>query len=234
MKKDNEKLLNMLKEGKISENDFKVVSLALEKKKFSIPSLLLFAFNPFQKIAGWYALILGAITIIIMSYLGTIAKVYFPGIIDCLNSVVVKNPKTPLNFYLLLYQNIICWLVLSILFIGIAKYLPNKKIRMLDFFGTVALARFPYLLLTLLLSIIQIVNPSFMDIDLSKGVEIHLSMPMILFGLFAAGFGIWQITTYFYSFKVSSGLIGKKLWIGFILAMVLGEAISWQLTTLFM
>lgn len=233
MTTDNEKLLNMMKEGKISENEFKLLSSALEKKNPRISSLLSLAINPFQKIAGWYALILGSITIICMSYLGTIAKVYFPGIIDCLNSSVVKNPKMPLSFIFLFYQNIVCWFLLSILFILIAKFLQNKKLRMIDFFGTVALARFPFLFLALFLSIIQLVDPSFMNIDISKGIQIHMSFSMILFSLLTIGFGIWQIATYFYALKVSSGLVGKKLWISFILAIVLGEAISWQLTTLF-
>lgn len=231
MTKDKEKLFNMLKEGKISETDFKVLSSALEKKNSS--SLLSLAINPFQKIAGLYALILGAITIICMSYLGTIAKVYFPGIIDCLNAAVVKNPKISPNFIFLLYQNIVCWFLLSILFIFTAKYFQNKKLRMIDFFGTVALARFPFLFLTFLLSIIQIVAPSFMNIDISQGIEIHLSFSMVLFSLMAIGFGIWQIAAYFYALKVSSGLIGKKLWISFILAIVVAEAISWKLTILF-
>ncbi len=233
MKKDVEKLTDLLNEGKISEGDFKLLSSALVNHKSGIQSLLSLTINPFQKIAGTSALLIGLIVIFMMSYLGVIAKVYFPGVIDCLNSAVVKNPRIPLSFSVLLYQNIICWFVLSILFFIGAKIFQGKKIRSIDFFGTVAFARFPFLLLTVLISIIQIVNPSFMNIDITKGIPSHMSFGMILFSLFAVGFGVWQITTYFFALKVSSGLTGRKLWMIFITAIVLGEAISWPLNNIF-
>lgn len=72
-----------------------------------------------------------------------------------------------------------------------------------------------------------------MNIDASKGTQIHISLEMIIFSLLAIGFLMWQITTYFFALKVSSGLSGKKLWVTFVLAMILGEAISWQLTNIF-
>lgn len=234
MAKEKEKLLNMLKEGKITEHDYKLLSNTLNKKNSYLTSLFLMAINPFQKIAGAYALFIGLIVIIFMSYLGVFAKVYFPGIFDCLNSVVVKNPKTQPNFFLLLYQNVVCWLVLSLLFIVAARVFQKKGTRIIDFFGTVALSRFPFLILTAFLSIIQIIDPSFMNIDISKGFQFHMSFMMIVFSLLAIAFGVWQIITYFYALKESSGLTGKPLWISFIVTMVLGEAISWQLTTIFM
>ena len=43
---------------------------------------------------------------------------------------------------------------------------------------------------------------------------------------------IWQIITYFYALKESSGLSGKKLSISFIAAILLGEMITSTLTML--
>lgn len=233
MKKDLEKLTDLFKNGKISEDDFKLLSAALVNRNSRIPSIFAIAINPFQRIAGASALIIGLMIIVIMSYLGVIAKVYFPGIIDVLNSVVVKNPQIPLSFQLLLYQNLVCWLILSILFFIGSKVFQPKKIRIIDFLGTVALARYPFLLVTAFISIIQIINPNFMNIDITKGIQSQMSFGMILFSLLVISFAIWQITTYFFALKVSSGLIGKKLWITFVVALILGEAISWPLTTLF-
>jgi len=69
------------------------------------------ALNPFQKISGAKALISGILIICMMSYFGVIAKFYFPGILSCLNSYSMENLSIKPNFYLLLYQNLISWIV---------------------------------------------------------------------------------------------------------------------------
>ncbi len=96
MKTDLEKLANLLSKGKISENEYKLLSTALENKNSKIQSILSIAINPFQKIAGISALIIGVMIILATSYLGILANVHFPGIID------VKIIRIPLGFSLLL------------------------------------------------------------------------------------------------------------------------------------
>jgi len=235
MTKEKERLLSMLKENKISEDDYKILSASLDKKTSSfVLQLFSLLINPFQRIAGLYSLLAGLVILFSMSYLGVIAKVYFPGILDCLNSSIVSNPKIPLNFFLLAYQNIVSWFVLSILFIIAAKICHQKRMRIIDFFGTVALARFPFLVLVVFLSIVRVLNPSFMDIDLTHGFQIQKSFMTPMFGTVVVICAIWQITTYFYALKESSGLSGKKLWISFISAIILGEMLSSTLTVFFL
>jgi len=234
VRKENERLLNMLRENKITDADYKILSAALDKKSSLISSVFSLIVNPFQKIAGLYALLIGIGVIISMSYLGVIAKVYFPGPISCLNSILIKNPKMQISFFLLLYQNIISWVVLTTLFIIAAKFFRQKRIRIIDFFGTVALSRIPYLVVVAIVSIIQVLNPSFMNIDIAKGIPIHLSFTMSVFSIVLILCAIWQITTYFYALKESSGLVGKKLWVSFIVAIILGEVISSPLSMIFL
>ena len=150
MTKDNDLLLNMLQEKKISEAEFKLLSSAIDKKPSWKDQLFTLLINPFHKIAGFYALAAGMAIIVLMSALGVIAKVYFVGILSILNASVVKNPKFQINFLMLLSQNLICWGVLSVLFMLAAKLCHQKRIRIIDFLGTVALSRFPYLIITLL------------------------------------------------------------------------------------
>lgn len=220
------RLLTMLSEHKINEHDFKILYEALNKKASRVYGIFTFAMNPFQKIAGLPALGLGFIVILLLSFLGTIAKVYFPGIFSCLNAYVVKNASTPLSFQILLFQNLISWGILSALFIISSFAFKQKRLRIVDFLGTTALARFPFLFLTGYIAIIQKVDPNFMAIDLEKGLEFHFTLPMILFMIVVLLSFSWQAITYFFAFKESSGLISKKLWIGFIASVVLGELIS--------
>jgi hypothetical protein len=189
--------------------------------------------NPFQKVAGLYALISGLIIIFCMSYLGVIAKCYSVGVMGSLNASVIKSQNIQPTFYLLLYQNLIVWLVMTLLFICFSKILQQKRLRLVDFFGTVALSRFPFLIMMIILAITRVTHQSFLDIDITKGLQLHPSIFMSLFSAAIILCFIWEVVMYFYALKESSGLTGKKLWISFIAALILGEVITSPLTMLF-
>lgn len=230
MTRENDRLLSMLKENKISKEEYKLLQSALHKKTSLVSWLLLLA-NPFQKFAGFSSLIVGLLIFVGLSYLAVIAKVYFPGILACVNASAMKNITTQPNFFLLFYQIVVSWLILAILFFVAARVFQQKRVRIIDFLGTVALARFPYLILTGFLSVIRVSNPAFLEIDIARS-PLHPSLMMSLFALVVVSCVIWQIITYFFALKESSGLSGKKLWISFIAAIILGEVISSMLTTL--
>lgn len=234
MNKDKEHLLCMLRERKISQEDYDLLIRTLNKKSLFEKISSSFLINPFQKIAGFKALISGIIILLIMSYVGVIAKVYFPGVLSVINASVVTHQKIANNFFLLAYQNLVAWLVLAVVFMIAARISQQKRIRMIDFLGTVALARFPLLILTICIMVIQIVNPDFLAIDLSKGLPLHPTIGMDLFSIVTTCLSIWQIAMYFSALKESSGLIGKKLWISFIASIIVAEYIASPLATIFM
>lgn len=230
---EREHLLNMLSEHKVTENEYKVLSNALDKKTSIGYSIFSFAINPFRKIAGGYSLALGLIVIICLSLLGTLANLYFPGVLSALNASAIKNPKIPMSFILLLYQNIACWLILGVSFIVLSKIFKQKRLRIIDFFGTTALARYPYLVLTAYVALMQWLDPSFLVIDYSKGLNFHPSTMFTIFSLIATLCVIWQLLTYFFALKESSGMTGIKLWASFIISIIVGEAITYPITMFF-
>ena len=234
MKNDKERLMGMLNENKISQDDYNTLLVALEKKSFLSKLQSSLWLNPFQKIAGFKALIMGMIILLAMSGMGVIAKVYFIGSISLINASAVVKQTMDIGFLLLAYQNIVSWLILSIMFILTAMILQKKKIRIIDFLGTVSLARFPSLLITLLTAIVRMINPGILDVDLSKGIQLHVPLSQTLYGVTLMVLIIWQIFTYFYAFKESSGLIGKKLVLGFIASIIAAEYAGLPLTTMFM
>ena len=59
MKNDKERLMGMLNENKISQDDYNTLLVALEKKSFFLKLQSSLWLNPFQKIAGFKALIMG-------------------------------------------------------------------------------------------------------------------------------------------------------------------------------
>ena len=234
MKNDKERLMGMLNENKISQDDYNTLLVALEKKSFFLKLQSSLWLNPFQKIAGFKALIMGMMILLAMSGMGVIAKVYFVGSISIINASAVAKQTMDISFLLLAYQNIVSWLILSAMFILAAMILQKKKIRIIDFLGTVSLARFPALLITILIGIVIMINPSILDVDMSKGISLHASFSQTLLGVLMMVLIVWQIFTYFYAFKESSGLIGKKLVLGFIASIIAAEYSGLPLTTMFM
>ena len=234
MKNDKERLMGMLNENKISQDDYNTLLVALEKKSFFLKLQSSLWLNPFQKIAGFKALIMGMMILLAMSGMGVIAKVYFVGSISIINASAVAKQTMDISFLLLAYQNIVSWLILSAMFILAAMILQKKKIRIIDFLGTVSLARFPALLITILIGIVRMINPSILDVDMSKGISLHASFSQTLLGVLMMVLIVWQIFTYFYAFKESSGLIGKKLVLGFIASIIAAEYSGLPLTTMFM
>jgi hypothetical protein len=225
MTSENDRLVSLLKDKKITQDEFKLLSKALVQNTGArlFFSLLI---NPYQKIAGVAALILGVGIILIISYLGSIAKIYFPGLLGILNSSMMKNPSIGTNFLFLLYQNAVIWLVLTLLFIVAAKICQQKSIRIIDFMGTVALSRFPYLLLTGFLALMRVENPRFMDVGMENGLQLKPSLLAISFSSVVIICAVWHVVTYLYALKESSGLSGKKLWISFIACILIGEIIT--------
>ncbi|MGD9591237.1 MAG: hypothetical protein AB7V32_01800 [Candidatus Berkiella sp.] len=222
---ENDRLLSLLKENKITQDEYKLLSKALDKPS-NLRVFLSLLINPYQKIAGLWAFLLGIGIIIAISYLGTIGKIYFPGLLGILNASMIKNPKISTDFMFLLFQNTVIWAVLTGLFIITAKILALKGVRIIDFMGTVALSRFPYLILTGFLAIMRTVNPRFMDVGMEQGLQLKPSMLAILFSSVVIICAIWHIATYLYALKESSGLSGKKLWISFIACILIGEIMT--------
>lgn len=229
MSKEKERLINMLQTHKITDDEYQLLSAALDKKSSRLHSLFLFLINPFQKISGVYALITGFFLIICMSYFGVIGKVYFPGILDFIDPIGSSQTAIQINFnfFILLYENMISWVVLACLFMLVAKIFKQKRTRVVDFFGMLALSRLPYAIFAAFFAITRTINPGFMLVNTFRP-----SLLVSLFFIVVMLCVVWQITLYFYALKESSGLSGKKLWISYIVIIIFGEIISNSLTTL--
>lgn len=234
MNNEKNRLDKMLNEHKISQEDYSVLSKALHRKAFYSKMQSKFWLNPFQKIAGFKALVIGMMILLMISYLGVVAKVYFLGPISIINAAALAKQTNAIGFLFLTYQNIVSWLTLSILFIVTAKVLQKQRLRIVDFLGTVVFAQYPTLFNVLFIGISRFIYPSLWEVDMSKGMPIHASIGQYVNGAVVSVFMVWQIITYFYAFKESSGLLEKKLWIGFLVSIIAAGFIASPLTTMFM
>ncbi len=126
------RLTNMLAQKKISKSEYKSLVKALDKKRTpqTIFGLLV---NPFEKIAGANALILGALMLLVMSYLGAIGKLYFLGALSL--KVLPGQHAESLKFSVLLYQNVVSWALLSTAFLCVTTFIHKHQARSIDFFA---------------------------------------------------------------------------------------------------
>lgn len=233
---NNEKMIleNMFAANKISKDDYLLLLNTLDTKLSSVDTYVSFLINPFQKVAGIRALIAGICIVLAMSFLGIIANVYFEGVLGCTFALSFKNAKINPNFLFLFYENIVACFSLTLFFLATAKIFKQKRIRIIDFFGTVTLARFPYLILVASEAALQVIKPALFDFDPAKNFEFHFSFILFMSNIFWTFCYMWQIATYFYALKESSGLTGKKLWISFLISIIFCEMLGLYLTRIFL
>jgi len=172
----------------------------------------------------------GLISLILLSYFSMLAQFYTPGIISCLNATLAEFQCKP-NFLLLLYQNIVCWIILSLLYWAFCKVFCSNRIPLANFLEAVAIARYPYIVLMVLLSIVRTWQPHLLMENL-KATLPHPEYPAILFSIIVVLCMIWQLIAYFHALKTTSQLSGRRLWWIFVITILLGDAISIPLAIL--
>ncbi len=222
----------MLEERKISQEDYLLLSNALKKKSVFANLENSILINPFKRIAGIKALLLGFILLVLMSILGSYANIYYDGVLGYLLPDGIKTTVKP-NFFLLCYQNIIASVVLAAFFLLAALLYRKKRIRPIDFFGMVALSRYPLFISVIFTFLEKLIRPEEFKIDYSKGIELHFSVFGTVSNLLFTLCFIWQIITYFFALKEASGLEGKSLWISFIITFLVGDVFTMALTRAF-
>lgn len=171
--------------------------------------------NPFTRIAGWQAFGIGIIIVLVSAVLASFGNLAFDGAIDAhfgdnvtmVQSLVVSGIS----------------LLSVVLSMWVAALIISNNFRFVDILGTMTLARAPFLILAVLSLFAT-----------SPSTEQLLENPMIIFdypsvliiGLIAVPIIIWSIALMYNGLKVSTGVKGGKLTIGFIVGLLAAEIIS--------
>jgi hypothetical protein len=189
-------------------------------------------FNPFQFIAGGNALVLGLAIILITAYLGSLSNTHFDGVLD-----VHTGTAAPLWFFLT--EVLIDWLCLFIVLLIAAFFTSRSSFRIIDVFGTQALARAPYLISALALlpkGSIRFTNYLVSKITQQVPAEAIESTDILFFavGLIVVLLMIvWIVVLMYRAYSVSCNTKGGKAIGSFIAALIIAEILSkiaiWQL-----
>lgn len=174
-----------------------------------------FLFNPYRKIAGSKALMIGfaiaAVTLIITPF----SNAAFDGVLDF-------HTHHFENWWVYAALYFISWIVIVLLF-GLAGSLFSKShYRWIDILGTTLLAKAPLLIV----AIFGFYIPEIKIEDLSNFASFHLSFMAIVASIIILICIIWMVALLFNAYSVSLNIKDNKLIWSFILTLLTSEILS--------
>ena len=220
-----QRILKLLQDGQITKEESETLRRSLKPKSAAFTRFVTVLLNPFDRISGWPAAMLGLLVAAMTSLIAREGKIHFPGFLD-LQAATPDLYFSKLTWLSLVSQNLINAIVFALISLMICLALRQKALRIQDFLGNAMLARFPYLFATLAITGITLAHPEIFTTDVEQLRTQVSYAPMILLILTSLLALAWQLTVYYQAFKVSSGLKSKRLWLGFTSAIILSEILT--------
>jgi len=183
-----------------------------------------YLFNPFYYVAGSQALLFGIIIILLTGVVASFGNVHFISVLE--TNIGAQSP-----FWVYLVEGIVNWIIFSIFILIGGAIISSTRYRLIDVFGTQALARFPMLLFTLIAllpnkffvpEILSQTN-TIKEIPPNDALDFALFCVMIIVMLFM---GIWMIVLMYKAYSTSFNIKGTKAIVVFIAIMIISSLVS--------
>jgi len=163
--------------------------------------------NPFERIAGWQALVIGFAVMALTAVIGKINNIAFDGVLDV-------HTGEPFSFSASFAMQAINFITLFVTMWLSGVCFSKTKIRAIDVAGTMALARAP-MLLPAIICFMPIAPEDVSDIP-RLAIFIAVCIPFIA----------WMIALMYNAFVVSCHLKGVRAVVSFIGALLVAEIVS--------
>ncbi len=189
-------------------------------------NILELLFNPFKKIAGVHALLIGFAFVTLASVFSYHFNTHFNGVID------IKYGESELPFQGFLLYSIINVISISLVLYITGIIISKSRIRLIDVIGTQTLARYPLVIAPFFNTsgLIERVTNNIMHKYLNYGEPEPISnLEIILFVFFiilTLIIIVWFISLMFNAYRVSCNLKGNTAVISFIIGLIIAEVIS--------
>ncbi|WP_291855162.1 hypothetical protein [Marinilabilia sp.] len=167
-------------------------------------------FNPFEEIAGAKALFFGFVVMLITGLTGYFSFTHFPDMI----SIKYIPEYLPLSYYFV--QQVVIWLIPSLIFYVFALIGSSSSVRVVDIFGTMALARFPYIIAAVLgfsgsmKRFGDYLMALFMEHDTTATISTFDIVTAIVVMFLMLLLTVWLVALMYNAFRISSNLKGGK------------------------
>jgi len=182
-------------------------------------------FNPFIFVAGYQALLLGLGIMLISAFIGFLGNTHFDGVLD-----VHKGLEAPL--WLFLAEGIIDWLTIAMPLFFFGLLVSSSSLRMIDVFGTQALARWPYIVTSVVMlpEANQRVGAYIIFRLTSTAASVTIDYMDMLIFIFAIIVGIfmsvWMVALMYRAYVVSCNIKGARAIVTFIVSLIGAEVLS--------
>ena len=180
--------------------------------------------NPFEFIAGAKSLLIGLTGICITILLAYPNQIHFDGALG-----IHLSKDTPLWFYFV--QGIIGWLSLALTLFIAGKIFSSSSIRMIDVFGTIAFARIPDILISLIAFALPLNNlkSTVQNEDIKKfflDLEISDVVTLTIMAIITVLVSIWVIVLMWKAYSISCNVTGPKGRWSFAIGLIVAEISS--------
>ena len=194
-------------------------------------------FNPFRFIAGGPALLGGLVVIVIATFIGSMSNTHFDGVLDV--HIATAGPV-----WVFIAEGLIDWLSLAVVLMVFALIFSPRSFRIIDIFGTQALARWPSLVTALIMlpEANRRVTEYFLLMAQQGGREAAINpADAVLFAvamIVSLLMIVWMVSLMYKAYAVSCNLKGGKAIGTFIAGLIIAEVISkiaiWPITLRFL
>lgn len=180
-------------------------------------------YNPFERIAGWKAFLIGGIIVCISVVIAYYGGQYYQGALN-----VKLIPEASLGFAFL--SQGITLLCMTLLFF-IAGSIFSKGVRFQDVLGTTTLARYPYIIPAFFgyffdFDKMQDILPLLMSGNVSEYAGYLVSLTII--GLVMLVILVWYIALLWNAFRVSTDIKGAKGVVIFIIVLIMTDILYYS------
>lgn len=176
--------------------------------------------NPFRYFAGWQALAIGAIAMIVTAGIASLSAIRFDGVLDI-------HFGNELSFFMQLLLLFIDYGVFSLLLLVVGMLMSKSKYRIIDILGTQLFARWPFLFIAILALTID--SDAIRDVSTHlkpENIEALFTVPFVMFLLLSLLTTIWMIVLQYRSFSISFNLSGNTVVTVFAICLLIAEVIS--------
>ncbi len=190
-------------------------------KNKEVLSLLI---NPFVRIAGGKALLIGIVVFVVSILLAYCGNMVFDGVVDA-----HFNENVNLGRALLVPSIALVIFIVTLYLTG--RLLSKSSIRFIDVAGTVTLARTPFILISLAVLIPGVYDYNVIitqNLLAQSYSEITVMQWVVFFSFLAVSMiaAIWFVILAYKAFSVSCNISGAKGIMGFVAALLFSEIVA--------
>jgi len=182
--------------------------------------MITYLFNPFRYIAGVKSLVAGILVLLLTAITGYFSHTHFPDLIS-----IKLSPAFPLWYFVA--QVFTNWLIISIVLYVLALIFSSSSVRIIDIFGTQALARVPYFMaaFTGFFGAMHKFGQYILYTRFHQGEPVNLTSTDVVLAvslmIVSLLLSIWTIILMYNAFRISANVKGGKAVALFITAFII-------------